>query len=671
LTNGESSIEVPGYSIIKKIGEGGMANVFLATQHSLDRQVALKVLSPDISQDDSFGVRFLQEAKWIANLDHQNIVPVYEVGKVDNSYFLSMALLDGGDLKQRLSEKIEKREALKITRQIATALGVAHEKGIVHRDIKPQNILFRSNGMPLLTDFGIAKAVGERDQNLTMTGMMIGSPHYLSPEQALAQPVDQRSDIYSLGVVLYEMLTGKLPFNADSAVATAMQHVSVAAAPMPPELQEFQSLLSAMMAKNVEDRLNNVDDLIKAIDQLLDHGAYVGVQEGDEKTVVMKAVASPSVTRAPKASKSEVAPANAKSKLLYVVAPIVLCLVVAVVFFFLGDSSSVEVPSTPVALNEKEIKSGLATQPLSQTEFKEVTSASTINVPSVAVNQSVSNKLNVLDEFVSGPEKIEPSVSNLATEASLPAPKVSKPTQRVVNKTTVPSKKKTLPSAIKELISSFVLVPSGDFKMGIKKAGVVDARPVHKVSMKSFKISKYPVTNEQFSVFKALETKRSMANHPVVNVSWDEANEFANWLSKKSAKNYRLPSEAEWEYIARAHQAKTFHWGNGIGKNQTNCNGCKSEWDNKSTSPVDSFTANSLGVYDLIGNVWEWTADCYAPNYRNASANGSAYSPSRCEKRALRGGSWNTPKKKVHPAFRAAVKPGSKLDNLGFRLVEG
>ena len=141
-------IEVPGYTVIKKIGEGGMANVYLATQHSLDRQIALKVLSPEISQDDSFGTRFLQEAKWIANLDHQNIVPVYEVGKAGNNYFLAMLFLDGGDLKERLKNKMSQREALKVTRQIATALGVAHKKGIVHRDIKPQNILFRNDQFP-------------------------------------------------------------------------------------------------------------------------------------------------------------------------------------------------------------------------------------------------------------------------------------------------------------------------------------------------------------------------------------------------------------------------------------------------------------------------------------------------------------------------------------------
>jgi len=650
-------IEISGYSILKKVGEGGMADVYLAKQIALDRPVALKVMLPHLSQDENFGVRFLQEAKCIANLDHQNIVPVYEVGQSGEYYFLSMAYLDGGDLKQRVAKGITEREALEIIKQIASALGVAHRKDIVHRDIKPQNIIFRGDGTPLLTDFGIAKVVGEHDQHLTVTGMMVGSPHYLSPEQALAQPVDQRSDIYSLGVVLYEMLAGVLPFKADSAVATAMQHVTAPLPPLSIEFSKSQALVSKMMAKDASDRFADVNELIVAIDQVLAGENFV---EQDERTVIMPSVSAvtPSVDdRQNETLATElqidatVSPAvkQKTNKMVYIGGSAVLLLLLVLTLFLTTNIENVSERESQVLVTEQTVLEGKSSDVASPSSK----AISLVNKVTPLVNEVKPSK----------EQSLQTKLLELSTTAD------PKPITKAKPKTKTTNIKSFV--SIEALKKSFVEVPAGSFKMGIKKAGVVDARPVHKVTLEKFYISKYPITQAQFSAFKpAGKLSSGQKALPVTNVSWDDANNFARWLSKSGEKGYRLPTESEWEYVARGHQSKRFHWGNGIGKNKANCDGCKSQWDAVSVSPVGSFSANSLGVFDLIGNVWEWTADCYEPNYRKASPAGLAYNPPGCKRRSLRGGAWNTLAKKVHPAFRGATKPTARMNNTGFRLVE-
>ncbi len=220
-------MEVPGYSIVREIGRGGMATVHLAVQESLRRQVALKVMNPGLSADTSFKERFLKEGQIIAQLAHPQIITIYDFGSHNQEYFFSMEYLPGGTLKERIEAGLSPDLSTDIIIAVSKALGYAHDQGVVHRDIKPQNILFRKDGTPVLTDFGIARFVHATTQ-LTATGLTVGSPRYMSPEQIMGKKIDARSDIYALGVVFYEMLTGNLPFeDTEDPISIAIKHCTV------------------------------------------------------------------------------------------------------------------------------------------------------------------------------------------------------------------------------------------------------------------------------------------------------------------------------------------------------------------------------------------------------------------------------------------------------------
>ncbi len=214
------------YRLVALIGEGGMAAVYRAVDTRLGRDVAVKVLHPEYARDQPFLQRFQQEAEFAASLGaHPNIVAIYDIGQDDSLHYIVMELVEGRDLKEIIRERapLEVAEAFSVARQVASALAFAHQRGLVHRDVKPQNIMVTDAGNAKVTDFGIARSLSA--SQLTRTGMVIGTAHYFAPEQAQGKPASPSSDIYSLGVVLYEMLTGRLPFEADTPIGVAMQHL--------------------------------------------------------------------------------------------------------------------------------------------------------------------------------------------------------------------------------------------------------------------------------------------------------------------------------------------------------------------------------------------------------------------------------------------------------------
>ena len=257
------------YRILEPLGRGGMASVYKGYEAALDRYVALKVLPGEFLHDETFAERFRREAKVVARLEHPNIIPIHAFGIEGGIPWMAMRLISGGPLSSLLrGDRLTHERIISILQGVADALDYAHGKGVVHRDVKPQNILLDEAERVYLADFGIAKMV-EGSGALTQTGMITGTPQYMAPEQATGQPVDQRVDIYALGVVAYEMLTGRVPFAADTPVAVLMKHVTEPM-PIPPASTVPEPLVRALlkgMAKKPEERWASAGAFVRALGQ--------------------------------------------------------------------------------------------------------------------------------------------------------------------------------------------------------------------------------------------------------------------------------------------------------------------------------------------------------------------------------------------------------------------
>lgn len=271
--------QIQGYEIKKRLGKGGMAQVYLAAQENLDREVAIKILDPVFLKDEKLLKRFIYEAKTAAKLIHNNIVTIHDVGRSGDNHYIVMELLKES-LRERLrgGKKLSAAKALAIIKTIANALFYAHDKNIIHRDIKPDNIMFRPDETPVLVDFGIARAL-DLSTRLTMTGVRLGTPYYMSPEQCKGEEVDGGSDIYSLGVVFFELLTGDVPYKSDTPTGVIYRHTQAPLPQLPGKLKKYQPLIDKMMAKEKEKRIKNGQELVKIIESLQSPGK--SIESGD------------------------------------------------------------------------------------------------------------------------------------------------------------------------------------------------------------------------------------------------------------------------------------------------------------------------------------------------------------------------------------------------------
>ena len=260
-------LQIKGYRVLSKIGEGGMSNVYLAEREADGTQVALKILNAKPSDDKQLLQRFIQESALISDIDHTNVVKIYDKGFTEDYAYIAMEYFTGGSLKDVIDKGLTPRQALSLLAQAAAALAEIHRLGIVHRDVKPANMMLRADGTMVLADFGIAKRT-EGSMDRTVHGEFFGTPYYISPEQANGKPATERSDIYSLGIIFYEMLMNKRPFDGNSIVELIAQHVHAPVPRLPDALNDYQGLLDGMLAKDPSERLQNADEVLSAIDRV-------------------------------------------------------------------------------------------------------------------------------------------------------------------------------------------------------------------------------------------------------------------------------------------------------------------------------------------------------------------------------------------------------------------
>jgi serine/threonine protein kinase len=622
------------YHILEKLGEGGMAVVYKAYDTRLDIQVAVKIIR---MENITFGAldrtlkRFEREAKALARLTHPNIVKVTDYGEYEGKPYLVMPLLSGGNLKNRLNGKpMPWQDAMQTLIPIADALGYAHKHDIIHRDVKPANILITENGQLMLADFGVAKMLDfEETTELTGTGVGIGTPEYMAPEQGSSKTIDHRADIYSLGVVFYEMLTGRKPYTADTPLAVLIKRASE---PLPrPKLfvanlpQAVENIVLKALAKDPKDRYQTMGEFAKALEGM-----------SPEKAGVKKiAVPKPKVVVPPKPKEVSIPKPRAEFKFPAFSRKAAIIVGVILLGTGLVAMALSEMKSMPAAL--------FPTKATSQTPLPEATP-----IPSVTP----------IPVFTS-------TLLFTATATSLP--------DEIVDAKGV----------------SMRLVPAGEFTMGADEFSYPTPiaqkaetnlyfyyydifKPIHQVYLDAYYMDKYEVTNAFYKacVEAGACTKPestifyddpNFSNHPVVYVNWGAAKAYCEW------RGARLPTEAEWEKAARGNDGRMYPWGNGDPAGKANF----STWR---TTEVGSFKdgVSPYGLYDMAGNVFEWVNDWYSETYYKNSPVSNPTGPGSGQERVVRSGGPDSSQNSIRVFFRSARDPieiGPYGRFLGFRCT--
>jgi eukaryotic-like serine/threonine-protein kinase len=647
------------YHIIEPLGEGGMATVYKAYDTRLETDVAVKVIRTEVLPQNAVEQslkRFEREAKSLAKLTHPNIVKVTDYGEYEGMPYLVMPYLPGGTLKQRLGKPIPWQEAVKLLLPIAEALDYAHSQKIIHRDVKPSNILLTQRGQPMLTDFGLAKILENNvPQSLTGTGIGVGTPEYMAPEQVNARDVDGRADIYSLGIVLYELVIGRKPYIADTPMAVMIMQ---ARDPLPrptqfiPDLNEqVEKVLLKALAKKPEDRYEDMAGFTRAMEGLLSGVAQIPAVS----------IAAQHVIHQPSEPDTQM------------------------------TIDQFEVPNPePIIPNP-----GHATHTLTPPDLTTAAPAPSAlqstpteprkgHIPKRAQYDKRSNWW----PWVIGPivlvviaQGIYYGSAGLFPIAPAPTPTLVMPT---ISNARVPIAMPVMtPISTTRTKDGMVMVQvlAGEFLMGSDptkdKYSKNDEQPQRIVSLDSFWIDQTEVTNGMFvKCVEAGACDRPVVNssnsrdsyygnnqfddYPVINVSWNQAKAYCTWAGAK------LPTEAQWELAARGTDGRTYPWGEGIDCNMANYSDCGGD-----TKAVGSYPgwASPYGALDMAGNVHEWVADWYDSNYYNQSPSNNPTGLTNGESRVIRGGSWYCGSDCLRASSRSWYPPGNGGPDVGFRCA--
>jgi serine/threonine protein kinase/formylglycine-generating enzyme required for sulfatase activity len=684
------------YHILEQLGKGGMATVFKAYDTTLERDVAIKIIRRDAFPPNQIGrilKRFEREAKALARLSHPNIVKVLDYGEFEGSPYLVLEYLPSGTLKEKLGRPLPWKDAVRLLLPIASALQYAHEQGIVHRDVKPSNVLITRSGEPMLSDFGIAKILeSEETATLTGTGIGVGTPEYMAPEQWTGQAGPQ-ADIYSLGVVLYELVTGHKPYMADTPAAILLKQ---AKEPLPrptlfvPDLSEdIEKILIKALAKKPTSRYKSMDGFAAALEYLLtgkkrtakpaavlaeperEHtGDLATVGQSDSQATVREEETRDELEKSftarpatPAHQKKAGLPRTAWFAIIGVGSCLGVAILAGIVAFAFGwiqigsPSHQAEGTGTQIQESSPGTYATWTTQALlTQAAFPTV-SFTLSPVPS--------------DTFVQAPTATPLGIGSTWT----------RPSDGMV----------------------MVYVPAGEFIMGMEAEDALwicsqyfndceqfwnwytNAAPVRTVYLDSYWIDSTEVTNAMYAIcvqasacdppasYSSYLNQRSSyynnpqyANYPVVFVSWRAADTYCEWAGG------HLPTEAEWEKAARGTDGRYYPWGNTLPNcSLTNYQTGYGDFCVGDTKAVKSYPSgvSVFGAYEMAGNVWEWTSDWYDETYYSTMPSRNPHGPSSGTKHVLRGGSFYGGEDPLRSSARYAYDPTKAIGQAGFRCA--
>jgi serine/threonine-protein kinase len=586
-----------------------MATVYRALDTRLECDVAVKVIRRDAFSKEVLEhvlKRFEREAKTLAKLNHPNIVNIIDYGEFEGSPYLVMPFIPSATLKERLGQPVPYPQAASMLAPVARALAYAHSKGVLHRDVKPSNILITESGEPVLTDFGIAKILEiEAGQTLTGTGIGVGTPEYMPPEQGLGKLVDQRSDIYALGVVFYELLTGTKPYTADTPMAVIFKHISD---PLPrlieyiPDLpDEVERIIFKAMAKKPEERYADMVEFANKLEKL----AQSPILPVKEKATAVEARIKPAV---------------------------------------------------PVPLDETrdDYETG-SSVPLPQKKKESFrlpgwllwAGAGLLTVVLLAWYSTLFIKPSEVMDLISGNITI-PIITKIP----------------IANNTSAQEIGLTLVSEKDGMLQLYV--PAGEFEMG-SNIGINNGGLAHTIYLDSYWIDKFEVTKEQYQkcvndgACTFVDKKQYLTGlKPIVDIDWYQSQTYCNWADR------RLPSEAEWEKAARGPDKRIYPWGN----EKQNCelvNYANCGLDSMDVGSIPS-GASPYGAMDMSGNVYEWVNDWYGENYYKVSPSSNPQGPDTGTSKVFRGGVWLNVDD-LRATFRNSSDPTMISDFIGFRCA--
>lgn len=613
------NMQLGKFDILEELGHGGFGTVYKARDLVLDRLVAIKVLHPNLVNDPLFLSRFKQEAQIAAQIEHANLVPIYDFGEIDGHFFIVMGYMPGGSLKELLKKEgpLKKERALEILDQIGKGLAYAHKRGVIHRDLKPGNILFDDGGVARISDMGFAKLLhSEGSGSMSTSGGLVGTPAYIAPEVWKDASATTAVDVYSAACILVEMLSGKPLFDGDSTPSVMLKHFEPLK--LPGNLPDgWKPIIENALEKEPNQRTSSTEEIVRSL-RAVDEGTF-------RPTTKSKNYEHQKKEKSKKAEDHfEQKGTKQKDQKIPTLTLAGIPLIVLIAIYFVFRSGVFTPQPKPTATSQPQLTQTF----VAVVEMQNSTEVAASPQPSPTAEPLPTPTLGIGSVMIRERDNME-----------------------------------------------MVYVPEGSFEMGSEK-GQQDEKPVRQIYLDSYWIDKYEVTNAQYALCvedigctEPIHTNSysqpqyfynpTFGNYPVVYITWEQALDYCTWAGGD------LPTEAQWEKAARGTDGRIYPWGNTAPDTRKANYGVGND-----TMVVGSYpdSASPYGALDMAGNAWEWVRDWYWTY--DASETKNPVGPDSGISRVLRGGWWDTQTKFLRTSYRVSGLPTTTYYNYGVRCVQ-